>query len=106
VRAQAATSARVVGLKKNGKERNKLHLTLTLNENEPGNSASGAPCRKDEEVALADDLPGNQSGNERAVKSDGDENYSVMNPIKRKESGNISVGVSPEDTIKYKEEVN
>ena len=106
-----AQTARVTGLKKNGKERNKLHLTLTLNGSESGNSTSGAPqCGKDENVVLAGDLPGNQGGNKkRAVVSDGDENYTVMSPIKRKDSGNIGGGVielSPEDTIKYKEEAN
>ena len=73
-----AQAARVTGLKKNGKERNKLHLTLTLNGSESGNSTSGAPqYGKDEDVVLAGDLPGNpQGGNKkRAVVSDGDENY-------------------------------
>ena len=102
-----AQAARVTGLKKNGKERNKLHLTLTLNGKESGNSTSGAPGQrgKDEEVG---NLPGNRGGNKkRAVVSDGDENYTVMSPIKRKVSGNIGViELSPEDTIKYKEEVN
>lgn len=106
-----AQAARVTGLKKNGKERNKLHLTLTLNGSESGNSTSGAPqCGKDEDVVLAGNLPGNpQGGNKkRAVVSDSDENYTVMSPIKRKDSGNIGgvVELSPEDTIKYKEEVN
>ena len=37
--AQAATG--VMGLKKNGKERNKLHLTLTLDGNESANTGIG-----------------------------------------------------------------
>lgn len=101
--AQSAT--RAMGLKKNGKERNKLHLTLTLNGSESANPASGAPCRK-EEAVLAGDLLGND-GDKRAVTTDGDENYTVMSPIKRKDSGNIGMTeLSPEDTDKYKEEVN
>ena len=54
--AQAATG--VMGLKKNGKERNKLHLTLTLNENESANTGIGPSCSK-EEAVMVGDLPGN-----------------------------------------------
>ena len=46
-------------------------------------------------------LVGDVLGNKRAVTSDGDENYTVMSPIKRKEGGNIIGGMtelSPEDT--------
>ena len=100
--AQSAT--RVMGLKKNGKERNKLHLTLTLNGNKSANPAFGVPCKKEEEVVLAGDL----LGNKRAVTSNGDENYTVMSPIRGKNSCNIGrvIELSPEDTDKYKEEVN
>ena len=99
----SAQATRVMGLKKNGKERNKLHLTLTLDGKE---SANPVPCRKEEEVILAGDLPGDK----RAVASDADENYTVMSPIKGNVGGNIGgmimTELSPEDTDKYKEEVN
>ena len=103
--AQTTPSTRAMGLKKNGKERNKLHLTLTLDENESANPAFGVSSRKEEETMLVGDVPGNK----RDVTSDGDENYAVMSPIKRKDGGNIIGGMtelSPEDTDKYKEEVN
>ena len=102
----SAHATRVMGLKRNGKERNKLHLTLTLDGKESANPAFDVPCRKEEDVELAGDLP----GNERAVASDADENYSVMSPIKGNVDGNIGgmimTELSPEDTDKYKEEVN
>ena len=97
-----------MGLKKNGKERNKLHLTLTLNGNEESaNTGIGPSCSKEETVMMGD-LPGNDGNIKRAVMSDGDENYAVMSLIKRKDSGNSGgiTELSPEYTDKYKEEVN
>ena len=96
-----------MALKKNGKERNKLHLTLTLNGNETVNSTSGAPGENEDTTVLAGGLPENDGTTVAIVTSDGDENYTVMSPIKGKGSGNTGVmELSPEDTDKYKEEIN
>ena len=99
-------NARVMALKKNGKERNKFHLTLTLGGNKSMNPTSGATDEKESTTILAGDLPGSD-GKTVFTTSDGDENYTVMSPIKGKDSANHGViELSPEDTDKYKEEIN
>ena len=76
--------------KKTGKERNKLHLTLTLTENDLNATAeSHKPViRSTNPVALMDV----------------DKNYMVMSPISvLSDSPNAVLEWSPEDTQKYKE---
>ena len=81
-------TARVMALKKNGKERNKFHLTLTLN----GSDLSPA-TDVDNKKGLSTAVPGT------SVAADVDENYTVMSPI----TGTGMVELSPEDTEKYNE---
>lgn len=95
---------RNMALKKNGKERNKLHLTLTLvGANEEANTEQPA-VSKDTVLGLSRDrsmtVPSVQvSGGLRS----GDDNYSVMKPLTGSGMNTVITELSPEDTEKYRE---
>ena len=84
---------RLMALKKNGKERNKLHLTLTLNNQDDSDTS---PAR----VPVA--TSGSKCLNPVITsRTQVDEYYTVMSPVT--DSVNQVVELSPEDTEKYKE---
>ena len=96
---------RSMALKKNGKERNKLHLTLTLvGANDEANTKQPA-VSKDAVLGPSRDrsmtVPGVQVG--RGPRSSGDDNYSVMKPLAGSGMNTVITELSPEDTEKYRE---
>ena len=102
------SAQRSMALKKNGKERNKLHLTLTLvGANDEANTKQPT-VSKDAVIIPAGDcrsrsatVPGNLvSGGSR---SSGDDNYSVMKPLAGSGMNTVITELSPEDTEKYRE---
>ena len=86
--------ARVMALKKNGRERNKLHLTLTLNGSDPSPTTC-VPKSDGSSVTLSGTIM-------CANPAVADENYMVMSPITGSLNAKV-IELSPEDTAKYKE---
>lgn len=79
--------------KKTGKERNKLHLTLTLNESDLN---AAAESHDNQKSAIRSTNP--------VALMDVDKNYMVMSPISvLSGSPNAVLEWSPEDAQKYKE---
>ena len=90
---------RMMALKKNGKERNKLHLTLSLGGSEPrhptANDLTSTTMLRPVPMACVNP----------AVLCNVDEYYTVMSPAGVL-AGSLNAGwseLSPEDTEKYKE---
>ena len=114
-------NTRMMALKKNGKERNKLHLTLTLNNENDEKPAPPRHVRGKDVTSPAlrtKSVPG--SGPAMRVNNDviattatssemdADENYTVMSPVGIRSGGRGSLStkvieLSPEDTAKYRE---
>ena len=105
-----------MALKKNGKERNKLHLTLSLN-NESDVYANLSPDATVPPRAQVKSLTttssstgarvlqagGGCTSSEIKTRSDVDENYTVMSPIRGSLLNTKVLELSPEDTEKYTE---
>ena len=93
-----STSVSIPATKRNRKERNKLHLTLSLSGTDSGHT-TGIIHNHQSTNATA-------TGPIAAVLTDVDDNYSVMSPAGVLDSS-LNAGqwgeVSPEDTRKYNE---
>ena len=96
VSVSVPNNTRLMALKKNGKERNKLHLTLTLNNQDDSDTSPAS-------IPLSFATPGNKCLNPViSSRPEVDEYYyTVMSPVT--DSVNQVVELSPEDTEKYKE---
>ena len=101
-------TTRMMALKKNGTERNKLHLTLTLNnQNETYPNAGTSDVHPSvSAVAAYNNMSGKKTSSSMnpamTSSSNLDANYTIMSPV----TGSVkteATGLSPEDTEKYKE---
>ena len=96
----------IMALKKNGKERNKLHLTLPLNnQNEtcPNPGASDVhPSASTAAVNVSGSKMPSCMNPVMTFCCNVDANYTVMSPVARSMKAEV-VELSPEDTEKYKE---
>ena len=98
---QVPAPGRAMALKKNGKERNKLHLTLTLEG--ANDEANIKPTTSKDVVSTRPKRSEVSEDQGNAPRPDGDENYSVMKPIAGSVMNTMNVELTPEDTEKYRE---